>query len=153
MAVTAAKRFRIFERDGFQCRNCGHYVGEAQTVAHIEAARRSDGSHKAYSRRDVLSIDHIWPLSAGGTDADDNLQTLCLECNTEKADRLPADAPKRFVTRKAKKAKPKDEPRLRLGAQKPLSTFQQRVHKEACHPVWGCVHGCPVDALTNRCLP
>lgn len=151
MAVTAAKRLRIFARDGFQCRHCGHHIGETQTHAQIEQARRDGGIRKDADPREILTIDHIWPLSAGGTDADDNLQTLCLDCNQQKGDQLPADAPKRFT--KPKPAKAKDEPRLRRGTQKPLSTFQQRVHLTACHPVWGCVHGCPIDTLTNRCLP
>ena len=150
MAVTAAKRLRIFTRDGFRCRHCGHYVGEAETLAQIEQARRDGGIRKGTDSREILTVDHVWPVSAGGTDHEDNLQTLCLDCNQEKADRLPAiNAPKQAK----KTTKPKDEPRLHRGTQKSLSTFQQRVHLTACHPVWGCVHGCPVDALTTRCLP
>lgn len=152
MAVTAAKRLRIFTRDGFQCRHCGHYIGETRTLAQIETARRDGGILKDTDPREILTIDHVWPLSAGGTDHEDNLQTLCLDCNQQKGDRLPANAPKRF-TKPKKAIKPKDEPRLRLGTQKPLSTFQQRVHREACHPVWGCVYGCPINALTSRCTP
>ena len=103
MAVTAAKRLRIFTRDGFRCRHCGHYVGEAETLAQIEQARRDGGIRKGADPREILTVDHVWPVSAGGTDHEDNLQTLCLDCNQEKADRLPAiNAPKRFVKRKTK---------------------------------------------------
>lgn len=31
-----------------------------------------------------LTIDHIFPLSLGGTDAEDNLQCLCMTCNKAK---------------------------------------------------------------------
>ena len=34
----------------------------------------------------ALEIDHIIPLSRGGTDELQNLQTLCYNCNREKSD-------------------------------------------------------------------
>lgn len=34
--------------------------------------------------RIATEVDHIVPLSAGGTDADDNLQSLCSECHNLK---------------------------------------------------------------------
>jgi 5-methylcytosine-specific restriction protein A len=49
-----ARRLRILRRDAFVCRACGRVVyGQA---AHV---------------------DHIVPLEEGGTDDDENLQTLC----------------------------------------------------------------------------
>ncbi|WP_373876145.1 HNH endonuclease [Leminorella grimontii] len=51
-------RLRIFQRDGFQCKQCGE---------------------KRY-----LTIDHIIPLSRGGSSDDENLQTLCMRCNCSK---------------------------------------------------------------------
>lgn len=33
-----------------------------------------------------LELDHVRPLSQGGTHADGNLQTLCLDCHTAKTD-------------------------------------------------------------------
>jgi hypothetical protein len=53
-------RGTVFKRDGFACVLCG-------------ASER-------------LSIDHIKPWSRGGTNAMDNLQTLCLSCNSTKRD-------------------------------------------------------------------
>lgn len=53
-------RGEVFERDGWRCRRCGS--------------------------EENLRVDHIWPYSRGGTDALDNLQTLCDPCNSEKGD-------------------------------------------------------------------
>lgn len=50
----------LIERDGYQCKNC-----EGQ---------------------EDLSIDHIIPLSKGGSDDLDNLQILCKSCNSSKGD-------------------------------------------------------------------
>jgi 5-methylcytosine-specific restriction endonuclease McrA len=54
-------RWEIFERDGYLCRRCG-------------------------GRRD-LTIDHITPVIAGGTNDKSNLQTLCRTCNSHKGAR------------------------------------------------------------------
>lgn len=59
--VTAAVRRTVLERDGFACQYCG-----------------SD---------EKLTIDHRKPRSQGGTGAEDNLQVLCLRCNTKKGPR------------------------------------------------------------------
>jgi len=55
-------RFDIFKRDGFVCQYCG---------AHPPAA--------------VLEIDHIKPVSAGGTNDAHNLIAACFACNRGKA--------------------------------------------------------------------
>lgn len=55
----------IFQRDGYQCVYCG-----------------------STSR---LSLDHILPLSRGGSNDPDNLATACLTCNLSKSDRTPEE--------------------------------------------------------------
>ncbi len=57
-------RARVFVRDGARCRRCG------STLA--------------------LEVDHIEPLSCGGDDALNNLQTLCRRCNRRKGSRTAA---------------------------------------------------------------
>ncbi|HEU5223462.1 MAG TPA: HNH endonuclease [Candidatus Lumbricidophila sp.] len=52
----------VFERDQFKCQSCG---SDAQ-----------------------LSIDHVHPVSRGGSDDAENLQTLCLPCNLRKGARV-----------------------------------------------------------------
>lgn len=56
-------RTKVFERDEYRCVHCG--------------------THKE------LSVDHIHPEVHGGTDAFDNLQTLCKPCNSAKGDTIP----------------------------------------------------------------
>lgn len=59
-------RFFIMNRDGFRCRYCGRSP--------------EDGV--------VLEIDHVVPISAGGTYDVCNLVTTCRECNLGKRDTI-----------------------------------------------------------------
>lgn len=56
--VPKAVRERVFELGGHQCAWCGS--------------------------PEELQIDHIFPVSRGGTDDEENLQTLCGTCNRRK---------------------------------------------------------------------
>lgn len=61
--MKAEKRVKILKRDNFTCLACG--------------------------KRNKLTIDHIIPKSMkGGTNAMRNYQTLCFDCNQEKADKV-----------------------------------------------------------------
>ena len=60
--VTPSVRYRIMEHDGFRCRICGRSASSG-----VE-----------------LEVDHIIPISRGGSSNDDNLQTLCRDCNRGK---------------------------------------------------------------------
>lgn len=51
----------VWDRDGWTCKGCGTHVN--------------------------LTVDHIVPWSAGGSDELDNLQTLCRSCNSRKGAR------------------------------------------------------------------
>lgn len=61
--ISAKTRFKTFLRDKFTCQYCGRSSPEV-----------------------ILEIDHVLPVSKGGTDKDDNLVTACRECNKGKAD-------------------------------------------------------------------
>lgn len=39
----------------------------------------------------VVHIDHIMPVSRGGTNVDSNVQLLCKSCNSRKGNRLPGE--------------------------------------------------------------
>lgn len=68
MSISKKRRFEIFKRDKFICQYCG------QSAPDI-----------------ILQIDHIQPVSKGGTDDILNLITSCRECNYGKRDRLLSD--------------------------------------------------------------
>lgn len=57
--LSVRKRFLVFKRDRYRCRICGR--------SGIE-----------------LEVDHMVPVAQGGSDALDNLQTLCFDCNRGK---------------------------------------------------------------------
>lgn len=59
--LSVVKRLAVFDRDGYECQHCG--------------ARR------------LLTVDHVTPRARGGTNAIENLQTLCQPCNSRKGTR------------------------------------------------------------------
>lgn len=65
-------RFLVLKRDLFRCQYCGVTAGNA-----------------------VLEVDHILPISKGGSDDIDNLITSCYNCNHGKSDIIvmPSDNP------------------------------------------------------------
>lgn len=69
MAVSRRLRFEILRRDGHTCRYCG---AQAPTVE--------------------LTVDHVIPVTLGGSDDPSNLVAACTACNGGKSS-VPADAP------------------------------------------------------------
>lgn len=65
-----AIRFDVFKRDSFTCCYCGRRPPEV-----------------------VLEVDHIDPVSNGGTDAFENLLTACFDCNRGKGAKLLEERP------------------------------------------------------------
>jgi 5-methylcytosine-specific restriction endonuclease McrA len=61
--VSERKRFHVLKRDGYTCRICRKAGGE-------------------------LEVDHILPVSRGGSNKPENLQTLCKPCNRGKSNSL-----------------------------------------------------------------
>ena len=55
-------RYKILSRDKFSCKLCGRTAKETK-----------------------LEVDHIIPISKGGKSTEDNLRTLCFECNRGKS--------------------------------------------------------------------
>ena len=66
--ITAGVRSKVLARDAYRCRHCG-------ISADLGA---------------VLHVDHLIPVSKGGTSDLGNLQTLCQDCNLGKSNRLPS---------------------------------------------------------------
>ena len=64
-SISKSRRFAVFKRDGNKCQLCG---------------RSQDDGVK-------LHVDHRVPLAKGGSNEDENLWTLCEDCNLGKSDR------------------------------------------------------------------
>lgn len=64
-SISKTLRFEVFKRDQFVCQYCG------STPPAV-----------------VLELDHIQPVSKGGTDRIENLLTACFECNRGKSNGL-----------------------------------------------------------------
>lgn len=62
--IKPSVRFQILKRDNYRCQMCGITAKDGAT----------------------LEIDHIIPVSKGGTNDEDNLQVLCRDCNAGKSD-------------------------------------------------------------------
>ena len=58
-SISKRTRFEVFKRDRFTCQYCG-----AQGVP--------------------LECDHVFPISKGGSNEDDNLVAACVPCNRSK---------------------------------------------------------------------
>lgn len=70
--VTRTQRQRILERDDYKCQLCG--------------------------LKEHLCIDHVLPISRGGDSSDENLQVLCMSCNTKKSNKLDGESSARKRT-------------------------------------------------------
>lgn len=64
--VSIKTRFNVLKRDGFKCNYCGRNPHEDNVKLHV---------------------DHIQPLSKGGSNNIDNLVTACEECNIGKSNK------------------------------------------------------------------
>jgi len=74
-------RRNIFYRDKNRCQYCG----------------------KVFQQRE-LNLDHIIPISRGGTSCWENVVCACISCNTKKGDRLPSEAGMKIYRRARKPA-------------------------------------------------
>lgn len=66
--MTKKLREAIKKRDNFTCCNCGNSIYVEPNL--------------------LLEIDHIIPVSKGGSTVEGNLQTLCWKCNRAKSDKI-----------------------------------------------------------------
>jgi 5-methylcytosine-specific restriction endonuclease McrA len=79
----AAIREHIFTRDDFKCVRCG---AKAINIPFDYDGRQTlnTDTFDGAGWRDVLVLDHILTLAAGGRNVVENFQTLCEVCNKRK---------------------------------------------------------------------
>jgi len=86
---------KVFVRDQWCCRYCGTEVLFSPSLRTLEQLVPGHGYYHRNGRRDQMAgllldqcacIDHIVPVSKGGTDDLDNLVCACWRCNTAKSD-------------------------------------------------------------------
>ena len=86
-------RHNIFERDQNTCQYCGNTFDRSE-----------------------LNLDHVVPRDQGGPTTWENIVCSCIECNTHKANRTPAEAGMRLI-RKPKRPKWRPFLQITLGLQ------------------------------------
>lgn len=67
-------RHNVYVRDGSRCQYCGHKFSSAE-----------------------LSLDHVIPLSRGGSSNWENVVCCCLACNVRKGNRMPHEAQMKLI--------------------------------------------------------
>jgi len=71
-SISLQLRNEILERNGFTCQLCGVTAGDPDPADPSKHAR--------------LHVDHVKPITQGGTNDRDNLRVLCTACNLGKKD-------------------------------------------------------------------
>lgn len=103
--ISKTQRFEVFKRDAFTCQYCG-----------------------AHPPNCILEVDHIEPVSNGGTNDQDNLVTACFDCNRGKGARLLASAPKSLAEKTAMAIEREEQLR---GYTDVMMAIRERIEDEA----------------------
>lgn len=79
------KRHKVFYNKGYVCVNCG-----VEGKYMIKSRCLDDHIHTdIYTEHFIMmTVDHIHPISHGGSSSIDNLQPMCSLCNTSKSDKI-----------------------------------------------------------------
>ena len=85
-----SQRYLSFLINGIKCVHCGKECSYMalerfydQDIYHLNAYAKSDSGKEV-----LMTKDHIVPKSRGGRNCINNYQTMCVNCNTKKADKL-----------------------------------------------------------------
>jgi hypothetical protein len=124
-SISKRVRFSVFSRDGFACRYCG---ATSETVQ--------------------LVIDHIEPVSKGGSDEPENLVTACQPCNAGKSDK-PVNSTAVNESHRLALAQEMQEQKTALKAAKEAAEARLTINREVCN--YYCeLRG--VESVDRNCL-
>jgi hypothetical protein len=101
MPLTKRVRFQVFESANFTCAYCGQKPPAV-----------------------VLEVDHIVPVSKGGTDAKSNLVCSCFDCNRGKGAKKLGEGAPDAVAKNAEQAKE------RLAQLRAIGRYEQKIQAE-----------------------
>lgn len=92
-ARTGGKKYRATEHGKMMHRikeqnRRGHSIGKIDLAAWKRKLKRLGGKCQHCGTTTNITIDHILPVSKGGTNHIGNLQPLCGSCNTRKLDKI-----------------------------------------------------------------
>ena len=88
--ISVSLRNEILERNGYTCQLCGNRPGDPDPFNADRKVR--------------LHIDHVQPVSQGGTDEKWNLRVLCSICNHSKANIQPPSESARNILARIRRA-------------------------------------------------
>ena len=129
MAVGARLRFEILKRDAFRCRYCGSNTLSA-----------------------VLEIDHVIPISGGGSDDPSNLLTACFTCKRAKSNVSLAERQLPTAISAVDLLQQADDIRNYLQAQQCVVQAREDVHLYV-ENYWKRIHGYEAPAILQARWP
>jgi len=88
--IPAGVRTRVLERNGYTCQLCGAAGGDPDPTNPAQKIR--------------LHLDHVLPVSQGGSSDEDNLRVLCSACNQGRANIQPASEGAKNLLMRLRKA-------------------------------------------------
>lgn len=72
--ISGATRREVIERDGRTCQLCGRPV-----------VRRTQRRGRVQHADNLLTLDHLVPISRGGDSSAENLRVCCRRCNMKRS--------------------------------------------------------------------
>ena len=78
-------------------------------------------------KRRLLTLDHIVPVSRGGTSIRSNLQTMCRVCNNKKGNRVKEEVVKEYKER---------NPRKKILPEKTVEGFPYAISRKSGVILW-----------------